>query len=319
MWQPTSCRYCSRKTPSQISDAHFDAVAQHCTVHSSRPAAFVPAVMLSTCSAACRAALYGVQTSEGRGVLFLVVQAMLPPPAAAAMEGLDMKKAMAILIAMDPNKGADVLTGKPPWLMALLTLHNTVASHTCMTGGEGGSAVTRLVSAELVCTSPLLAEKKAAGLPCLHSRAPAQCSTCVRSLAPQVLLSAMAKFVLSCCCFVNFFCLVDPYCSGRDGCTTGCQQADPYGGRCAQQHPGEHGTQGGRQHPHLYGGCHAGSTGCPGGRIRQHRGAAQPGRPHWFCILHIEPCTQAAAGNRRPSLPGREDGAARFRSNCSRH
>jgi flagellar motility protein MotE (MotC chaperone) len=38
-------------------------------------------------------------------------QAMLPPPAAAAMEGLDMKKAMAILIAMDPNKAADMLTG----------------------------------------------------------------------------------------------------------------------------------------------------------------------------------------------------------------
>ena len=36
---------------------------------------------------------------------------MLPPPAAAAMESLDMKKAMAILIAMDPNKAADVLTG----------------------------------------------------------------------------------------------------------------------------------------------------------------------------------------------------------------
>ena len=39
---------------------------------------------------------------------------MLPPPAAAAMEGLEMKKAMAILIAMDPNKAADVLTGVPP-------------------------------------------------------------------------------------------------------------------------------------------------------------------------------------------------------------
>lgn len=38
-------------------------------------------------------------------------QSMLPPPAAAAMEALDMKKAMAILIAMDPNKAADVLTG----------------------------------------------------------------------------------------------------------------------------------------------------------------------------------------------------------------
>jgi hypothetical protein len=30
------------------------------------------------------------------------------------MEGLEMKKAMAILIAMDPNKAADVLTGVPP-------------------------------------------------------------------------------------------------------------------------------------------------------------------------------------------------------------
>lgn len=39
------------------------------------------------------------------------MQLMLPPPAAAAMAGLDMKKAMAILIAMDPNKAADVLTG----------------------------------------------------------------------------------------------------------------------------------------------------------------------------------------------------------------
>lgn len=29
------------------------------------------------------------------------------------MEGLDMKKAMAILLAMDPNKAADVLTGAP--------------------------------------------------------------------------------------------------------------------------------------------------------------------------------------------------------------
>jgi hypothetical protein len=43
------------------------------------------------------------------------VQAMLPPPAAAAMESMDMKKAMAILIAMDPNKAADVLTGAMPW------------------------------------------------------------------------------------------------------------------------------------------------------------------------------------------------------------
>jgi hypothetical protein len=41
----------------------------------------------------------------------LHVQAMLPPPAAAAMTGLDLKKAMAILISMDPNKAADVLTG----------------------------------------------------------------------------------------------------------------------------------------------------------------------------------------------------------------
>jgi hypothetical protein len=39
------------------------------------------------------------------------LQAMLPPPAAAAMEHLDLKKAMAILMAMDPNKAADVLTG----------------------------------------------------------------------------------------------------------------------------------------------------------------------------------------------------------------
>lgn len=45
--------------------------------------------------------------------LVFVPQVMLPPPAAAAMEGLDMKKAMAILIAMDPNKAADVLTGAP--------------------------------------------------------------------------------------------------------------------------------------------------------------------------------------------------------------
>lgn len=43
------------------------------------------------------------------------VQAMLPPPAAAAMEAMDMKKAMAILIAMDPNKAADVLTGAMHW------------------------------------------------------------------------------------------------------------------------------------------------------------------------------------------------------------
>lgn len=36
---------------------------------------------------------------------------MMPPPAAAAMESLDIKKAMAILVAMDPNKAADLLTG----------------------------------------------------------------------------------------------------------------------------------------------------------------------------------------------------------------
>jgi hypothetical protein len=44
---------------------------------------------------------------------------MLPPPAAAAMEGLDPRKAMAILAALDPNKAADVLTGARQWRVAL--------------------------------------------------------------------------------------------------------------------------------------------------------------------------------------------------------
>jgi hypothetical protein len=45
------------------------------------------------------------------------------------MEGLEMKKAMAILIAMDPNKAADVLTGAPPThCVALPWLQKTAVS-----------------------------------------------------------------------------------------------------------------------------------------------------------------------------------------------
>jgi flagellar motility protein MotE (MotC chaperone) len=36
---------------------------------------------------------------------------MMLPPAASSVDSLDVKKAMAILMAMDPNKAADILTG----------------------------------------------------------------------------------------------------------------------------------------------------------------------------------------------------------------
>lgn len=54
----------------------------------------------------------------------MCLQAMLPPPAAAAMENLDLKKAMAILMAMDPNKAADVLTGALASLNPLMCAHS---------------------------------------------------------------------------------------------------------------------------------------------------------------------------------------------------
>jgi flagellar motility protein MotE (MotC chaperone) len=38
---------------------------------------------------------------------------MPPPPAASSVDSLDVKKAIAILMAMDPNKAADILTGAP--------------------------------------------------------------------------------------------------------------------------------------------------------------------------------------------------------------
>jgi hypothetical protein len=38
-------------------------------------------------------------------------QVMLPPPAAAAVDAMDIKKALAILMAMDPAKAADLLAG----------------------------------------------------------------------------------------------------------------------------------------------------------------------------------------------------------------
>lgn len=36
----------------------------------------------------------------------------MPPPAASSVDALDVKKAMAILMAMDPSKAADILTGE---------------------------------------------------------------------------------------------------------------------------------------------------------------------------------------------------------------
>ncbi len=37
------------------------------------------------------------------------MQAMLPPPAAETIEHLDMKRAIAVLVAMDPDAAASVM------------------------------------------------------------------------------------------------------------------------------------------------------------------------------------------------------------------
>jgi hypothetical protein len=157
------------------------------------------------------------------------------------MENLDLKKAMAILMAMDPNKAADVLTG-------VLTSPSAVRSRFLLQIAVVGSAP-RQDGLHVTCAccmdsfATVAAEHHASlasmGRPYGNDFRNLESSShvmAVKPSMPDVLSLCMQPLKASCSCLLH---LVDPMGHApacRDGCVPGGEQVGADGCGCAQLH-----------------------------------------------------------------------------------